>query len=55
VASLGEGQFTTSSLIAEASPVCLTSTAFRATVVTAGTRIESPSSTTTVAGKKVVQ
>jgi len=42
-------------LIAEASPMRLKSTDFRATVVTAGARIESPSSSTAVAGKKVVR
>jgi hypothetical protein len=42
-------------LIAEASPEWRTSTEFKATVVTAGTRIASPTPSTTAAGKKVVQ
>jgi len=40
-------------LIAEASPERLPSTEFSATVVTAGTRIESPILKTTAAGKLV--
>jgi hypothetical protein len=42
-------------LIAEASPVRLSSTELRATVVTAEAWAESPTPSTTAAGKKLVQ